>query len=200
MGKNKNKDKIPPKKDKQETLENEDNKVETEQNNAPEVEEEVSEKEMEEAQLKLDFVLEEASKSRKKYFNLQKIYSKLAFILKFLSLALSAIVTIILGLNLEPTRVFNGIALSLSALTGVVSGLSAFFDFSALAVKYKDTCDKLDTLKVKIEYFDLGNNAFNVKQVSEFKDEYLTIMDETFEFFQKVKADEMEQDSSEEKS
>ena len=89
---------------------------------------------------------------------------------------------------------FNGIALSISAVTGVVSGLSAFFDFGSLAIKYKDTYDKLGMLKVRIEYFDLGNDAFRVREVGEFKEAYFNIMDETFEFFQQVKADEIEQE------
>jgi hypothetical protein len=46
-----------------------------------------------------------------------------------MALTLSAIVTIILGLKLEPAAVYNGIALVLSVCTGVVAGISAFFDF-----------------------------------------------------------------------
>ena len=146
----------------------------------------------EEAKIKLDYIRELTGTNQKKYFSLHKRYTKLAFVLRFLSLALSAIVTILLGLGLEPSKVYNGIALALSAVTGIVSGLAAFFDFSPLAVKYKDTADKFEALKLKADYLELGNKNIQMDDVSEFKDEYVEILQETSSFFQKVKSEELD--------
>ena len=158
----------------------------------------VDEKKIAEGKAKLGFLISDLNQSIKKYKRMFNSCGKLAFILKFLGLALSAIVTIILGLNLEPTRVFNGIALSISALTGVVSGLGAFFDFSPLSIKYKDTFDKLEMLKLKADYLIVENDHIPLEEIELFRDEYLTILEETNQFFQSVKADEMEPNKEEE--
>ena len=140
--------------------------------------------------VKIDFVKSEIEKAIRKYDKKQKKNTKLAFIIKILALTLSAIVTVILGLQLQPAQVFNGIALVLAALTGVVSGISAFFDFHELSIKYKDTVDKLELLKIKVNYLDLERNYKNGSHVDGFKDEYLKILTQTHEYFQTVRMDE----------
>jgi hypothetical protein len=141
----------------------------------------------------VQYLLAEVQKSSKEYKTRRLRHEKNAILIRFLALFLSAVVTIILGLNLDPSRVWNGIALTLSALTGVVSGFSSFFDFNALAIKFKDTEDKLNMLRIKLEYDDLRDGAVSEKELNELRDEYLQILGETYEFFQSVKKEDSEE-------
>ena len=73
-----------------------------------------------------------------------------------------------------------------------------FFDFSPLSIKYKDTFDKLEMLKLKADYLIVENDHIPLEEIELFRDEYLTILEETNQFFQSVKADEMEPNKEEE--
>lgn len=165
----------------------------------PEPIEKSLEEELKEAGAKLLLIQQETDKAIKKYTLKQQSSQHMATILRFLTLSLSAIVTIILGLNLEPVAMFNRIALSLSAITGVVSGLSAFFDFGALSVKYKDTLDKLGNLKLKTNYLSTGNEYVRLHEVNILKREYINVLNETYAFYQKMKEDELNQEDKEDK-
>ena len=143
------------------------------------------------------FLRQELDKSAKKFTDWQKRNGKMGVVVKCLALGLSAVVTIILGLNMEPAIVYSRIALVISALTGVVSGVSAFFDFNELSLKYKDTSDKLDLLKIKFKYFELDTSQWSPESLDALKDEYLAILRETYEFFQQVRRDESDRTGKE---
>ncbi|MDX8377195.1 MAG: DUF4231 domain-containing protein [Mariprofundales bacterium] len=138
----------------------------------------------------IQYLLAEVNGSYHKYEKRRIRNEKYAVLIRFLALFLSAIVTIILGLNLEPSRVWNGVALILSALTGVVSGFSTFFDFNALAIKFKDTQDKLNMLRIQLEYFDLRDGEVTREELDKMRDDYLQILRDTYEFFQSVKKED----------
>ena len=139
---------------------------------------------------KADFIKNEIDKSIAKFNRKHKFNNKFGTLIKFLALGLSAIVTILLGLKLEHQAIYNSIALIISALTGVVYGIAAFFDFNELAIKYKDTIDKLDILKFKIEYLTLGDNVPSEEELDELKDGYVNTLKNMYEYFQEMRKDE----------
>jgi len=158
----------------------------------------MSEEKKQEAPLPIDrqyvcYLRSEIDTSYRKYESLRKKNGQNAVVIRFMALILSAVVTIILGLNLEPSRVWNGIALTLSAMTGVVSGFSSFFDFNALSIKFKDTQDKLNLLRIKLDYIDLQDGSIDGKALDAIRDEYLEVLTETYSFYQSVKKEDSEE-------
>ncbi len=141
----------------------------------------------------LQFLKAEIETASARYQKQRRRNEKNAVVIRFLALFLSAVVTIILGLNLQPPEVWNGVALTLSALTGVVSGFSSFFDFNALAIKFKDTEDKLNMLRIKLEYLALRDDPIDDAEVDTLRDEYLHILEETYDFYQSVKKEDSEE-------
>ncbi|VEN72788.1 hypothetical protein EPICR_10287 [Candidatus Desulfarcum epimagneticum] len=142
-------------------------------------------------ELKMEFLHGELDKSITKYMGRQKRNGKMGVIVKCLALGLSAIVTILLGLNFGgPPDIVGSIALIISACTGVVSGISAFFDFNELSLKYKDTADKLELLKIELSYLDLDGKAPDSGKTDFIKEKYIDILKETHSFFQSVRADD----------
>lgn len=141
----------------------------------------------------ISYLQSEVENSHKKYNKLRLRNERYAITIRFLALLLSAVVTIILGLNLDPSKVWNGIALTLSAMTGVVSGFSSFFDFNALAIKFKDTQDKLNLLRIKMEYLEIREAEISTQELDALRDEYLSILGETYTFYQSVKKEDSEE-------
>jgi len=146
-----------------------------------------------EIRIKVDYLKHEIDKCILKFHGKQKYNTRFGVTVKLLALTLSAVVTVILGLNLEPAIVYNRVALILSALAGIITSVSAFFDFNELSVKYKDTVDKFEMLKIKIEYFELGIQHATLEDVALLKEEYLLILNDTYAFFQTIRNDESDQ-------
>ncbi|MFQ5604438.1 MAG: DUF4231 domain-containing protein [bacterium] len=141
-------------------------------------------------EVKIDFIKKEIESAIRKFNKKQRRNSKFGYIVKMLALTFSAIVTILLGLNLEPATIFKNIALVISACTGVVAGISAFFDFNELSIKYKDTVDKLELLKVKLNYIELDRDHVDFATIDKIKDNYLRVLQQTHEYFQSVRKDQ----------
>lgn len=144
--------------------------------------------------LRLGLLHEELDRSIKKFEGRRKRNAKMGVVVKLLSLGLSAVVTVLLGLGGADADylLYGRAALILSAMTGVVSGISVFFDFNDLALKYKDTVDKLGIIKIKLRYLETGgkNSPAEAEEVDALKDEYISTLKETYEFFQAVRKDE----------
>lgn len=148
---------------------------------------------MEEFKSKLTYIQTVIATGISRFEKKRKRNHKFGIGIKLLALALSAIVTVILGLNLEPLVLSNRVALVISALTGVVSGISTFFDFNKLSLKYKDTVDKMEILKVRADYLELSLSNTSAESVNGLMDEYFVILDETYAYFQSVRLDDGKQ-------
>ena len=129
-----------------------------------------------EAEAKLNYIINQISAYRTKYFILHKVYRSLAFLLQFFILVLSAGVTVILGLNLDPPKIYNNIALSLSAVTGVLTALDSFFDLGPFSIKCREAADKFELLKLKGSFLKTGNPDITVESVEELKNECEAIL------------------------
>lgn len=144
---------------------------------------------------KVRFMLKNIDSDTRKYSRLQKAFGQFGVLLKLLSLSFSAVVTVILGLNLEDKVFYNRVAMIISALTGVVAGLSAFFDFQQLSLKYKDTIDKLERLKIKLQYYNINIASLEPQILDALMQNMLDILKETHDFFQAVRSDDKVEDS-----
>lgn len=152
----------------------------------------VGEEESAEASAKLEH-LEGSVNETIEYYEKRNSKNKFrAFIFKFVSAGLSAVVTILLGINFKGyEQLFNSVALSISASVTVIAGMQAFFDYQELWVKYTETLDQLKILKESIEYVKLSGKALRLKDVEQLKMTYDEIVQQTSEFLIQVRADDI---------
>ncbi|MDQ6961262.1 MAG: SLATT domain-containing protein [Mariprofundaceae bacterium] len=142
------------------------------------------EKELEEASVKTAYLKKQLEKSIKSYKSKHSTNTSLGVVIKFLALVFSAIVTILLGLDAAK---YSDAALVISALISVVASVSAYFDFSELSLKFKETIDQLETLQVRLDYMMEGNAYIRMHEIEAVMNDYLKVLDSTQDFFQKVR-------------
>jgi len=146
------------------------------------------ETELEESTVKITYLKSQIEQSIKRYKAKRRFNAQLSVVVKFLALVLSALVTILLGLDATS---YSQVALVISALISVVGGVAAYFDFTDLALKFKETVDKLETLQVRLHYMMEGNTYIRMNEVEFMMNDYLYILESTQDFFQRVrKSDE----------
>ena len=121
-----------------------------------------------------------------------RYYKKVAFRLKILSVLLSAIITIFLGLKLQYTTVANllsNIALVLSAAITVLSAYEAFFDPRALWVRETITFARLKDLQRDILFWTAGSDtaAIKIEELDKFKFRLDAILEDTLKYWMKIK-------------
>ena len=103
---------------------------------------------------------------------------------------MAAVVTILLGLNIEGLeKTFNTMALIISGFLTVIGILQKLLDSKDLWVQYTSTVAKLEGLLFSIEYLEEGKNAIRLKDVEFIKLKYDKIMESTTDFIIKVRTD-----------
>ncbi len=128
------------------------------------------------------------------YKTKEKNFSYTATLFKVAVVVLSSIVTVLLGLDYvasspEHQQILKDIALIISALIAVITGLERFFDAKDLMVQYMRTYDKLEQMKNTIEYIEVGGH-YSLAEVEKLKLKYDKIISNTSNFVVEVRADE----------
>lgn len=153
----------------------------------------VSEAERKEVELKLSILEGEIEADIKLYKKRSKVKGRGAFIFRFLSTALAAVVTVLLGVNLtvfdgmeyirtplgQPLSWYaNTIAIIISAFLTVIGALRTFLDSNELWVVYTDTVSKLTQLLEDIQYLKIGFDFCTLDDVNLLNLEYARIKEE----------------------
>lgn len=153
----------------------------------------VSEAERKEVELKLSILEGEIESDIKLYKKRGKLKGRGAFIFRFLSTALAAVVTVLLGVNLtvfdgmenvrtplgQPLSWYaNTIAIMISAFLTVIGALRTFLDSNELWVVYTDTVSQFTQLLEDIQYLKIGFNYCTLDDVNLLNLEYARIKEE----------------------
>lgn len=156
----------------------------------------VSEEEKTEVEKKIAKITESIQFDIKEYRRGERIAKRWAFIFKFLSSALAAIVTVLLGINITDTLRAWGIdwwinffALVISAFISLIGVFQSFYDSDQLWVKYTDTANKLERLLSTIEYVKLSGEYVNLNDVNSIKIEYDRIIESTHNYELQIRAE-----------
>lgn len=103
--------------------------------------------------------------------------------LKFLSLSLASLTTILLGingLNTSSKLLFQNVAFILSAITTFLTALDTFFNYRALWIRYTVTLNELYELKDNLEYLCTNETINIVKEdLDRLYQQYQRILNET---------------------
>jgi hypothetical protein len=150
--------------------------------------------EQNEAYRKLMYLKKLINKDLSWYNNKFRKYSFTASVFKISVVLLSAIVTVLLGLDYVASeaihqQIIKDIALLMSAMIAVITGLERFFDAKDLMVQYMKTFDKLEQMKTTIEYIEVGGH-YNLVEVERLKLKYDKVVVSTSNFVVEVRADE----------
>jgi hypothetical protein len=136
------------------------------------------------------------NKDIKSYRHWELIAKRWAFIFKFLSSALAAIVTVLLGINITDTLRSYGIdwwinffALVISAFISLIGVFQSFYDSDQLWIKYTDTANKLERLLSTVEYVKLSGDYLNLNDINSIKIEYDRIIESTHNYELQVRAE-----------
>ncbi|UZR93882.1 SLATT domain-containing protein [Chondrinema litorale] len=157
----------------------------TEDRYKPRFEEEISE-----AQNKLNKIKAKVGKDVSFYKNERRKNKVRAFVIRVMSTLMAAVITILLGLNIEGLeKTFNTMALVISGFLTVIGILQKLLDSKDLWVQYTSTVAKLEGLLFSIEYLEEGKNALRLKDVEFIKLKYDRIMESTTDFIIKVRTD-----------
>lgn len=153
----------------------------------------VSEAERKEVELKLSILESEIESDIKLYKKRGKLKGRGAFIFRFLSTALAAVVTVLLGVNLtvfdgmenvrtpfgQPLSWYaNTIAIMISAFLTVIGALRTFLDSNELWVVYTDTVSQFTQLLEDIQYLKIGFNYCTLDDINLLNLEYARIKEE----------------------
>ena len=148
------------------------------------------EEEIVEAQGKLNIIKSKIEKDITFYKKERKKNKIRAFSIRVVSTLMAAVVTILLGLNIEGLeKTFNTFALVISGFLTVIGILQKLLDSKDLWVQYTSTVAKLEGLLFSIEYLEEGKNALRLKDVEYVKLKYDKILKLTTEFVIKVRSD-----------
>lgn len=129
----------------------------------------------------LVFLKEQINERLKKTNSSRIYYRKRSFRFYMLTSVLTAITTIILGLNLK--NVFYNDATRITALiiTTIVTLLNvynAFFNHKELWVAYNNATNKFHQLQFEIEFEEKSGNEMNETKIELFRKSYQNIIDE----------------------
>jgi hypothetical protein len=153
----------------------------------------VSEEERKEVELKLSILEGEIEADIKLYEKRSRLKGRGAFFFRFLSTALAAVITVLMGINLtifdnmenirtplgQPLSWYaNTIAIMISAFLTVIGALRTFFDSNELWVVYTDTVSQLTQLLEDIQYIKIGFNYCTLDDVNLLNLEYARIKEE----------------------
>ncbi len=150
--------------------------------------------EQNEAYRKLMYLKKQINKDLAWYNRKYRKFSFTASAFKIAVVLLSSIVTVLLGLDYvasgqEQQQILKDVALLMSAMIAVITGLERFFDAKDLMVQYMKTYDKLEQMKSTIEYIEVGGH-YNLVEVEKLKLKYDKIVVSTSNFVVEVRADE----------
>ncbi len=148
-----------------------------------------NEEELKEVVKKLEKLKDKIKTDNKNYRRWELVSKRWAFIFKFLSSALAAVVTVLLGINITDTLRswsldwwINFFALLISAFISLIGVFQQFFDSDKLWVKYTDTANKLQQLLSIIEYIELSKEYLSLDDVDAINVEYFRIIESTHDY------------------
>lgn len=119
-------------------------------------------------------------------------YKQEAFRLKIVSVFLAAVVTVLLGLKLQNTKLaewFSNVALVLSTTITVLSAYEAFFDPRALWVRETVTFARLKDLQRDLRFWASGREpeSIDAESLDRFKLRLDAILDDSLKYWMKIR-------------
>lgn len=118
-------------------------------------------------------------------------HKNLALWLKILSVLLAAIVTILLGLQVDENieTLLKNIALMMGATITVINAYEAFFDPRALWVKETSVYVRLKDLKRDMEFYRMGRDDQAVREtdIAKFKERLTDILADSLQEWLKIR-------------
>jgi hypothetical protein len=144
------------------------------------------------AEKKLEWLTAEVDRLVTRYQGEASRHKKVAFRLRILTVFLSAIVTVLLGLklgNAEAVAYFSNVALVFSAAISVLSAYEAFFDPRALWVRETVTFARLKDLQRDLRFWASGTDAGSIDQpaLEMFKRRLDAILEDTLNYWMKIR-------------
>lgn len=116
-----------------------------------------------------------------------------AFGLKILAVSFAATVTVLLGLKVaeDLARIFQGIALVLSALITVLNAVEAFYDHRSLWIRRTVTLARLYTLRSDLNFVTAGadESELDIKTLERFRNRYDHILQDDLKSWLKTRQD-----------
>ncbi len=138
---------------------------------------------------KLKVLRTQIEKSHRKYKNHESKSGNWAFVFRFLSSLLAAVVTVLLGINVTDTLrdwgidwYINTLALAISAFLSIIGMLQSYFDADELYAKYTETASQLDHLLNTLDFVEKGKKYLTLKHVNLIRITYSKILDETIKY------------------
>ncbi len=156
-----------------------------------------SDLEEKEARMKLQKLEEMVDASLKEYIGKREGKSGPALMAKVITSFMSAVITVLLGLNLgsfnkENPALFSNIALGISAFMTVIAVWNSFHDYNDLYSQYTKIAANLEILQKELEYLKEGNPSITMEDVEERKEKYFEALQDTANFLVSVKSNERE--------
>jgi hypothetical protein len=113
-----------------------------------------------EASGKKDFLYAELSRQQERFARRRKRDKRKAFVLQMSTVALSAAITVLLGLQVSEggRRVLSNVALALGAMVTVMAAAEAFFNHRGLWIRRTLTVRRLEELRRHVD-FQLSNGG-----------------------------------------
>lgn len=126
------------------------------------------------------------------YFEYKHKRTKMrAYMIRISSVAFSAFITVLLGLNIYGLgEIFKNIALVLGAFVAIINSVDSFYDYKALWVKNTITLVKLRELKSKVEFSCAGDgiNKMDERKLSNFMDQLNRILKDDLREWLRIRA------------
>lgn len=132
-------------------------------------------------QMKIDVLVGEIDKNITFFDRRRHRNKKKAFWLKIVSIAISAIITFLIGLKgADNNNIVSNITLGLAAGITIVNGIDAFYNHRGLWEKDVRTLSNLKELKLDIDYYTAGEVAddLSLKVINEYQKRLQRILSE----------------------
>ena len=129
----------------------------------------------------LAFLKEQINERLKKTDSSRMYYRKRSFRFYMFTAVLTAITTVILGLNLKDAiygEVMRIIALVITTTVTVFNVYNAFFNHKELWVAYNNATNRFHQLQFEIEFEEKSGEAVDETRIEFFKKKYQDILDE----------------------
>ena len=135
---------------------------------------------------KLEFLKQSIDELQTRINSSRLYYRKTAYSLYISAAILSAITTILLGLNIDILKDYvRIIALILTTVITVINAYNAFFNNKDLWVAYNTAENSFRQLKFNIEYAEKGVDTMPIDIIDGFKKNFQDILDELNATWQK---------------
>ncbi|NJL15153.1 MAG: SLATT domain-containing protein [Microscillaceae bacterium] len=161
--------------------------------------EKIDEEEKIRAEETLNNLLLDIQREERNYRKWESKAKTWAFIFKFLSSALAAVVTVLLGVNItDGLRAWgvdwyvNFLALVISAFISLIGVFQQFYDSDKLWIKYADTANRLSRILNFVEYLKPRMDYVGVEDVDEIAYEHDRIIESTHNYEIEIRADDDE--------